>query len=194
MSLLLIAALLAAHPPNLRGIFTANDVPFDLLTPNKPQTVAIAVTVGPDGNVLACSIEETSGNQNLDSYTCNLAARRAKFPQSTTYLVRRTRVFWWVGDGYPPKSDPADLAFTIPTLPANLHSPTFVKLMFDVDERGNISGCKPETERESAVLASIACGQMAKAFRPRPAQTKEGNPVPSRQNATVKFQGNEALP
>jgi TonB family protein len=188
MFLLFLATLLAARPSNLSGLFTADDVPIDLITQNKVQTVAIAVTVGPDGKVLGCSVEASSGNPKLDSYTCNTAARRAKFSPPPTYLVRRTHVDWWVGDGYPPKSSHADLALTVTTLPSNIQSPVFVDVMFAVDPSGNISRCRPEAENEPVVLVSIACEQLAKTFRPRPARSKDGNPVASEQNARVMFE------
>src|SRR5947209_6876137 len=133
LSLFLAAELLAAHPSNVYTLFTADDVPVALLPLNRQQAVGIALVAGPDGKVRSCNIEETSGNPTLDNYTCSLAARRAKFRPSPTYFVERTYVYWWNGDGYPPKSNYANLVVTVAALPAKLHSPVLVHVLFGVD-------------------------------------------------------------
>src|SRR5947209_7514859 len=139
--LFLAAELLAEHSSNVNTLFTADDVPVALLPLNRVQTVGIALVAGPDGRVRSCNVEETSGNPKLDSYTCTLAARRAKFSPSPIYFVERTYVYWWNGDGYPPKSNYANLAVTVPALSAKLHSPVLVHVLFAVDEAGNMSRC-----------------------------------------------------
>jgi hypothetical protein len=189
MLLALVAAQLAtAHPSNLRALVTADDVPDDLVTRNKVQTVGIALTVGPDGKARRCTVEATSGNSKLDSYTCKLAARRAKFSPSPMYLVWRTHFDWWVGDGYPPKSNYANLALKVAALPTGLHSPVSVNLTFAVDQAGNMSDCRTEAEREPVVLVPVACEQLAKTFRPQPARSEDGSAVASEQEATVLFE------
>jgi hypothetical protein len=186
--LFLAAELLAAHPSNVKTLFTADDVPVALLPLNRVQAVGIALVVGPDGKVRSCNVEETSGNSKLDSYTCTLAARRAKFSPSPTYFVERTYVYWWGGDSYPPKSNSANLVVTVAALPAKLHSPVLVHVLFAVDEAGNVSRCQPEKADEPADLVPIACDQLARTFRPQPVRSETGSPVASEQSATVMFQ------
>jgi hypothetical protein len=186
--LFLAAQLVAAHPTNLKPLLTADDTPVTLITPDKVQTVAMALTVGPDGKVRRCSVEATSGNPKLDSYTCDITARRAKFSPSPTYVIWRTHVDWWVGDGHAPKSTYSDLALTVTALPAGLPSPVVVKLLFAVDHSGHVSHCRPESENEPVSLVSTACEQLAKILRPRSARSESGNLVDSEQNATVMFE------
>jgi hypothetical protein len=187
-SLFLAAELLAAHPSNVNTLFTADDVPVALLPLNRAQVVGIALVAGPDGKVRSCNVEKTSGNPKLDSYTCTLAARRAKFSPAQTYFVERTYVSWWNGDGCPPKSNYGNLYVTLAELPANLHSPVLVHVLFAVDEAGNMSRCQLGKAEEPADLVPIACEQLAKVFRPQPARSETGNPVASEQDATVMFQ------
>lgn len=187
------AALLAAHPSNVTRLFTADDVPVALLPLNRTQAVGIALVAGPDGKVRTCNIELSSGNPKLDSYTCTLAARRAKFAPSATYFVERTHVSWWMGDGYPPKSNYANLVVTVPAMPAKLHSPVTVHVLFDVDKAGNVSRCEPEKADEPTDLAPVACEELVRTFRPQPARSETGDPVASEQDATVMFKTNERL-
>jgi protein TonB len=42
-------------------------------------TVRASLTIGPTGAVVSCSIVQSSGNSALDSTTCNILRRRAKF-------------------------------------------------------------------------------------------------------------------
>lgn len=184
---LLAAQLAAAHPSNLTSLMTPDDVPVDLVTRNRLQTVGIALTAGPDGKVRRCSVEATSGNPKLDAYTCSLA-RRARFSPSATYYVERTHIDWWVGDGYPPESRFANLAVEVTALPPKLHSPLLVGLLFAVDQAGNMSGCRGWSAKDPVDLVPIACEQLAKTFRPQPARSEDGNPVASEQSATVLFE------
>ena len=74
------------------------------------------------------------------------------------------------------------------TLPTNLRRPVFVKVMFALDQSGNMTGCRPQIENESAALVAIACEQLGKTFHPQPARSKDGNLVASEQNASVVFE------
>src|SRR5206468_6786372 len=131
----------------LRSVLDPGEVPVNLLTVNQLETVALALTVDPSGTVRGCSVEATSGDSRLDSYTCRTLSRRAKLAPSQTYFVYRTHIDWWIGDKYPPKSIYADLALTVAALPAGLRSPAFVRVQFTVDRSGKISGCTPEGEK-----------------------------------------------
>lgn len=190
--LVLAAQLASTHSskPKLRSLVGPGDVPVALITPNKLETVGVAVTVGPDGKIRSCNVKASSGNSKLDSYTCNLLARRAKFAPAPTYLVERTHLDWWVGNGYPPKSTYADLYVTVAGLPAGLHSPVTVDLDFNVDQAGNISGCRASDEHQPAIVVPTACAQLTKRFKPRPVRADDGNLVSSRQDATVVFETN----
>jgi hypothetical protein len=174
--------------PQLRSLFTYEDVPVDLVPLNRLQTVALALIVGPDGKIRKCNVELSSGNAKLDSYTCGLVVRRAKFHPGPGYSVTRSHINWWVGDGRPPSSTYGDLDLTVAALPDGLHSPVEVRLEFNVDPAGKISNCRANDEHQSAVLVPTACDQLAKSFNPDPVKGDDGKLVSSTQDATVVFE------
>jgi protein TonB len=42
-------------------------------------TAQATLTIGPDGRVVGCNLIRSSGNSSLDSTTCSILRRRAKF-------------------------------------------------------------------------------------------------------------------
>jgi len=64
---------------DLRSLFSADDYPASAQAAGAEGTVRAELTVGPDGRVEACNITQSSGNSALDSTTCNILRRRAKF-------------------------------------------------------------------------------------------------------------------
>lgn len=181
----------------LKPLFGPEDVPMRLVEPNVLQTVGIALTTTPDGKVQGCAIEKSSGNAKLDAYTCRIASRRARFQAPThadgspAYLVYRTDIDWWIGDGYPPsKPKSADLYLTVAALPAKVQSPASVRLKLDVGADGHISNCAAEDSRYEPVLVRTGCEQLLRTYKPMPARTAEGTAVASVQSAIVLFQTN----
>ena len=87
-----------------RAIFglclTADDYPASAQAAGAEGTAQATLTIGPDGRVVACNITQSTGNSALDSATCNILRRRAKFtpardsngnPTTDTLLRRRSR-------------------------------------------------------------------------------------------------------
>lgn len=190
----MIAAQLS-EPVGIGGTVSASDAPVHLITENRLQRVSIALTVKPDGKTQSCSIEVSSGNPKLDTYTCNLISRRARFRAATSsngtpsYGIFRQTMSWWVGNGMPPKvRPPADLYLTVLKLPGEAKSPVTLQVRAEVDAVGRVSHCEPIDQKLSAGFAGVACEQLLKSFKPKPARNYEGTAVPSVQNATVLFE------
>ena len=80
---------------DIRLLFNGDDdYPASARDAGVEGTVRAQLTIGPTGAVLSCNIVQSSGNNALDSTTCNILRRRAKFtpardsngnPTSDTY-------------------------------------------------------------------------------------------------------------
>jgi protein TonB len=64
---------------DLRSLFSADDYPASAQSAGAEGTTRASLTIGPDGRVTGCNIIQSSGNSSLDSTTCNILRRRAKF-------------------------------------------------------------------------------------------------------------------
>lgn len=196
MIALAILAQLSAPVPS-KPLLTPADVPMEIMEENVLHTVGIAVTVKPDGRVQSCLVEKSSGNRKLDSYTCKLLTRRARFRRPThidgspAYGLYRTGINWWAGNGYPPRRLPlADLYLTVSKLPPKLESPLSVRLKVAVDPTGRASHCLAEDSKEQPELVRLGCEQLLKSYQPSPVRSEAGVPVASVQSATVVIQTN----
>jgi TonB family protein len=196
-----LAAQMRVPVPGVAGIsslFSADDVPIDLVPDGEVRRVGVRVTVKPDGKLDDCRADSSSGIPKLDAYTCAIILRRARFDPAIgpdgqpTYGVIRTTVTWAVNaSGGPGWAD--DLELTVSRLPTGVETPMFGSLMFAVDQAGHPSACaeeeprRPSMQKLPAVLVNIACDQLLKSYVAIPARDITGRPVPSVQNATVEF-------
>ena len=64
---------------DLRSLFSADDYPASAQSAGAEGTVQATLTIGPDGRIAGCNVTRSSGNSSLDSATCNILRRRAKF-------------------------------------------------------------------------------------------------------------------
>ena len=64
---------------DLRTLFTNDDYPASAMAAGAEGTAQATLTVGADGRVIACNLIKSTGNSALDSATCNILRRRAKF-------------------------------------------------------------------------------------------------------------------
>ena len=86
---------------DLRTLFSSDDYPASAQSAGAEGTVRASLTIGPDGRVVACNIVQSSGNGSLDSATCNILRRRAKFVpardsngNSTTDTINTPPIVW----------------------------------------------------------------------------------------------------
>ena len=85
---------------SLPGLFSTDDYPQRALTNGEAGTTAVSLSVGANGRVTNCSVTSSSGSSALDTTTCSILTRRARFtpakdqngqPISDT---QSTRVSW----------------------------------------------------------------------------------------------------
>ena len=86
---------------DLRTLFSADDYPASAQSAGAEGTAQATLTIGPDGRVVGCNLSRSTGNGSLDSATCNILRRRAKFTpardsngQPTTDTVTTPPIVW----------------------------------------------------------------------------------------------------
>ena len=189
----LIAAQISP-PQGVGGVIRAADAPLHLLREDRAQSVRFAITVTPDGKIQSCDVEVSSGNSKLDSYTCKLVSQRAKFGPAVsfdgraTYGVHRQTVTWSLSRPSGSFLRPAELYLTVRTLPSGLKAPVYVDVKFEHDLTRGISNCQATDASTSAAVADIACVQLLRDYKAKPARTAEGKPVSSVQTAVVMLE------
>jgi TonB family protein len=183
--------------PDVRAIFSYQDYPADLLAAGISGTVFARITVRPDGVVQDCVAEATSGNRELDTYTCRLIVKRARFAPakwtdgSPAYGVVAVPVTWSIGM---PRSEEqgADLELSVNQLPEDARSVVGLALEIAVDETGNIVTCVEypsvaSRPRYFPELVRLACQQATTGLTVTPAVDASGRPVRSVQALSVRF-------
>ncbi|MFL6721538.1 MAG: energy transducer TonB [Sphingomonas sp.] len=85
----------------LRSLFTGDDYPASAQAAGAEGTAQAQLTIGPNGQVVACNLTRSTGNGALDSATCNILRRRAKFTPArdsngnpTTDTVSTPPIVW----------------------------------------------------------------------------------------------------
>ena len=110
-----MAARPVAEPPRLfeaarakgdvRTLISEDDYPEAALRNEESGSVQLKLAIGPDGNVTDCTVLRTSGSRALDTTTCRLLKKRARFvpakdmngqPVSDTYVT--PRITWKLVD------------------------------------------------------------------------------------------------
>jgi len=69
----------ASAKGSLIGLFSDEDYPASASAAGASGTAQAQLTVGADGRVTSCNLTRSTGNGALDSATCNILRRRAKF-------------------------------------------------------------------------------------------------------------------
>ncbi len=64
---------------DLRTLFSPDDYPASASAAGAEGTAQASLSIGPDGRVTSCSLIRSTGNGALNSATCNILRRRAKF-------------------------------------------------------------------------------------------------------------------
>jgi hypothetical protein len=189
---------------DIRSVFTADDMPAYVQIAGTTRFVPTRTVVAADGTLQSCGVERGSGDPNLDTLTCLIISKRAKFAPakwldgSPAYGVLSVPVIWAIGS--PPSKEetlravPPDVELTVNQLPKGAGRRAEVLLVLAVDESGRVVGCdqRPPSSRHDHTrrfpeLVPVACDQMLKTFTTVPARDSAGKAVRSVQNASVDF-------
>src|SRR6476469_9232048 len=86
---------------DLRSLFSADDYPAAAQAAEAQGTAQATLTISPSGQVVGCSLIRSTGNGALDSATCNILRRRAKFTpardsngNATTDTITTPQIVW----------------------------------------------------------------------------------------------------
>ncbi|WP_367120143.1 energy transducer TonB [Sphingomonas sp.] len=69
----------AAAKGSLLALISDDDYPQSAIRSEEQGTTAVRLSIGPDGRVSDCSVTQSSGSTALDSTTCSIFRRRARF-------------------------------------------------------------------------------------------------------------------
>jgi protein TonB len=64
---------------DVRSLFSTDDYPASAQSSGAEGTAQATLSISPDGRVVGCNLIRSTGNSSLDSATCNILRRRAKF-------------------------------------------------------------------------------------------------------------------
>lgn len=100
------AVFVEGTPPraNLASFFSADDYPPAARRAHEEGSVAFKLLVGLDGRVIDCSIDQSSGSVSLDTATCRLLYRRARFDPARDLQgepalgIFRSRIEWRISN------------------------------------------------------------------------------------------------
>lgn len=93
---------------SLASYVSDSDYPADALAQGAEGTVAFRLVVSPEGRVIDCKIEQSSGTSSLDAQTCAVMTSRARFLPARDRSGRavidtmRSRIRWVLGTPLPP--------------------------------------------------------------------------------------------
>lgn len=195
--LALLTQLAAPQPVEYTSWWSPSEMPRSILDQGGTRKVLTRTTVKPNGSILRCEVEATSGDPKVDLLTCAIIVKRGKFVPASDkagnaiYGVYRQTVTWAVVPlGEQAESDArGDVELTVSKLPAGIKSPATVGVMFAVGEKGRPSECAvgPNSDPTNEPLAAVACQQLVNGYAPVPATDENGVVRPSVQNAKVRF-------
>jgi protein TonB len=86
---------------DLRSLFSGDDYPASAQSAGAEGTARATLTISATGQVVGCDITQSTGNRALDSATCSILRRRAKFTPArdsngnpTTDTVQTPSIVW----------------------------------------------------------------------------------------------------
>jgi hypothetical protein len=195
----LAAQLSAPQPLNPSRWWSSAEMPTSVKYDGVTRKVLTRTTLKPDGSIMRCDVEGPSGDPKADLLTCAIIVKRGKFQPARdvdgnpVYGVYRETVIWAVVGPADAADDApiADLQLTVSKLPKGVKSPATVRLMFVVDQSGQISNCvaepTPDIPSANRQLAGLACQQLIKSYTATPAKDAQSTGVLSVQDAAVVF-------
>lgn len=191
----LVNAVVPLKPIGAIGWLTPDDYPQDALRNNQQGITLFRLTVGMNGKPFRCDVVMPSGVASLDSATCAIMMRRARFqpahdqygqPVIATYVSSNS--FTLPDDlPAPPVPKPDRLTISVNRLPDGLADPVDVPVFVIVDDKGATERCDTDASPEGRALGSIACQQIMSQWQFKPTIGESGVPVRSLQDFKVTF-------
>lgn len=201
--MLLVVALLAAQAQGASGRetparpasppsswVTPDDYPNEEERQGHEGTFGFLLRVNAIGRPVECKVTRSTGYGALDSRSCSLLLRRARFDaardaQGNAIESYYSSYFRWgigsttaglEGPARSPGPAPAELNLTVAALPDGYRQPARVEIGFD--ESGRLNHCVIKESSGSAAADRAACGQLGRlAPAPKVNQIKSADPA-----------------
>jgi len=156
---------------------TNNDYPIRALREERSGVVSFRLAIGPDGVPAGCDITGSSGSPDLDSTTCALMMRRARFYPGLDADGKPTGATWasrmrWV--------IPQHEVVAIETHPV----PGTSVIAFTIDKSGHAKNCLVVSGADPALFLNFVSPCEGEQHFP-PYVDAQGNPVERRVRMTV---------
>lgn len=200
------SALSAPVPQTFAGNWIrTDDYPQEALKRRMVGAVGTAITVDPDGRIIRCEIEKPSGSALLDTATCDLLSRQAKYSGGrdavgqASYGVDRGTVRWLLPGEPASLSRSIQMGVQLEKMPKGLADPAFVRADVAVDAGGRVDACRiPELNTKNnptpadivqatRILGKHACALAVRDLTIQAARDDSGKAVASSQNIMVGF-------
>ena len=201
LALFLLTSVTAAAPTAKLPWFEFHDYPMRAFEKHQEGVTRFELLVDTRGRAANCTITRSSGFEELDAKTCDLAKFRARFAPARgpdgqpAFGVYRSQAIWVFPENEIPNSAPGpDLQVNVNQFPHGTFDPPVVKLAYFVDQQGRISACGAlHGERvQPQTLIDVACRELPSRLQAVPAKTADGQSVAAVQTAAVLFKVSEA--
>jgi TonB family protein len=195
-------AFSGAEPIDPRRWATYADYPAEAFRGGDEGTTAIRLLVDPQGRVEKCYIILSSGSKSLDSASCQLPTRRARFRPATNvqgeliYATYDTTINWAMlsPNGKYQKTSVAETVLTINKLPAGFDYGQIVRIEMLISDNGAVLGCKAVKDEAVPKLAALACTRLVATMQPEPLKNAPGANVESVRLVPVRFVDSRPVP
>lgn len=197
-ALAVVLAALAPVPmtPPQQGLISVQDYPQYALDHHQEGSVATQLVVDPSGRVDSCKVIISSGFADLDTTTCRLLTRRARFSPARAedgrpiYGLYRSLINWTLDPSKRTALGPyAEL--TLNQAPPGVSLPAEVWVSYVIDPSGKLSNCRgyENVANTYPQLVGLACQALGKS----PAEIvrgSNGQPVEAADTVRVRFSVN----
>lgn len=147
-----VPAVRATPGQSLPTLFSSNDYPVAALRDGEMGTTAVVLAIAPDGRVSQCSIATSSGSASLDSATCSILVRRARFTPARD------------GDGNAAEDRFASrIRWILPPRPPTPFADHRTALVFTTDAAGAVMACRVEGSTDSSGNDRLCAAMMPQA-------------------------------
>lgn len=192
---LVSGAVVAATPATPLPWFEFRDYPMKAFEKKQEGVTEFQLLIGPDGDIVDCSVTSSSGFEELDRTTCFLATKRVQFRPARgpngepVFGVYRSMALWALPERTIPAAGGPDLEVSLNKLPDGTKEPPVVKLAYSVDQRGNPSNCTvlPSSVQQPQVLVDLGCKELLARASGQAVVGPAGQPVPAVKTAAVRF-------
>jgi TonB family protein len=178
---------------DLRTLITPEDYPASAVQRKEQGAALPELLVDPSGRVVSCTIVASSGYSDLDSMTCSLLRKRARFAPVTgpdgnpAYKLERTVITFGLGGPFRAVQNP-DIELSINQAPPGVTLPFDIWVGFLRKADGIVQSCHGSPARTDVpkILLDFACKAVAEPPL-RVVRNPNKQPVDALDSATVRF-------